>query len=54
MSFMYRRECYDQTGPYRLDLEGVEDVELWVRVCFAALSSSLTFFEKELLFLHNV
>lgn len=30
MSFMYTRDCFDRAGPYRLDLEGVEDVELWV------------------------
>jgi hypothetical protein len=30
MSFLYTRKCFDRTGPYRLDLEGVEDVELWV------------------------
>ena len=32
MAFMYSRECYDKAGEYRLDLEGVEDVELWVRI----------------------
>lgn len=30
--FMYRRSVYEQVGPYRADLEYVEDYEYWARI----------------------
>lgn len=31
-AFMYRRGCYEKVGPYREDLQGVEDWEMWGRM----------------------
>lgn len=34
-AFMYRRGCYEKVGPYREDLQGVEDWEMWGRMLSA-------------------
>jgi glycosyltransferase involved in cell wall biosynthesis len=33
---MVRRECYDRVGPYAVEVDGVEDWEMWLRIALHA------------------